>query len=161
MEFPFRHALICGAAALAFSASSLRADSPLLLFGRVSGKCFSADVGSGAKDMHCFAPILGSRHLRDSHRVVLDHKVIYLGETTYSSEAGVVVFSYINGMGGVGHGNARPTPGGVAFTGTMRADAHAHPQSMDSRWTWRPDGYEVSDTDGKPVIYRQAMSAAP
>jgi len=137
------------------TAGPLLADNGLKLLQPVTGKCFVAEVGSGAHDTHCFAPIYGGKHVRDSHRVVLQGKVIYRGETVYSSEGGELRFHYINSLGGAGRGSAQATSTGLSFVGAMRSDAEAASQPMNSEWLWTANGYEVADGRGKPVTYRR------
>lgn len=149
-----RTALPLLATALLLPALPAHAGETLALLDAVNGKCFVADVGEGAHDTHCFAPVFGGKHVRDSHRVILQGKIVYRGETVYSLEDGAVTFTYFNSLGGVGHGGARAVPGGIVFTGSMRASPDARPQPMDSRWAWRKDGgYEVTAGKDKPVSY--------
>lgn len=143
------------ALACLLAASPLLADNGLKLLQPVSGKCFVAEVGSGAHDTHCFTPVFGGKHLRDTHRVVLQGKVIYRGETVYSSEGGELRFHYINSLGGAGRGSAQASSTGISFVGAMRSDGEAASQPMNSEWRWTADGYEVADGRGKPVTYRR------
>ena len=145
------------AVAIALTAipSPALAGESLSMFATLVGKCFTAGVGEGARDRHCFTALFGGKHLRDSHRVLLGGKVVYRGETTYSLDGGTVRFLYINSLGGSGHGEARAISGGIAFTGTMHAEPGAQPQSMASTWALLSGGgYAASDGKGKPVLYR-------
>ena len=141
-------------AVAAIPAPALAGES-LNMFAALLGKCFTASVGEGARDRHCFTPLFGGKHLRDSHRVLIGGKIVYRGETTYSLDSGTVSFLYINSLGGSGHGEARQISGGIAFTGTMHAEPGAQPQSRVSTWALLAGGgYEASDGKGKPVHYR-------
>lgn len=160
----YRRACQYLAAMLVFagSASPAFAGDGLTLFGTVTGQCFTGDVGEGARDTHCFAPIFGGKHLRDSHRVILDGKIVYSGETIYSVEAGQVTFTYVNSLGGVGRGSAKAAPGGIAFTGTMRASPAARMQSMNSHWLWRKGGGYEAAAPGQPAVnFKPSCGTAP
>ena len=139
-------------ASLLISSPAL-ADDGLNLLQTLTGKCFVAEVGSGARDTHCFATVYGGKHIRDTHKVVLQGRVIYRGETTYSSEGGELRFHYINSLGGAGRGSARAISGGIAFVGAMRSDSEAASQPMNSEWRWAGTGYAVADGRGNPVTY--------
>ena len=138
----------------ALARDSLKAFQPVL------GKCYAGDVGSGARDTHCFTAMYGGKHVRDTHRIVMQGRVIYRGETVYSIEGGDITFHYVNSLGGIGRGTAQAVPKGLSFGGSMRSDPGAAEQSMDNDWRWRPDGYEVADGRGKPVIYRRVANPA-
>jgi len=151
MTRPATIALIC---ALAFPALPAHAAEKLDIFAPVIGKCFVADVGGGSRDRHCFEPVFGGKHVRDSHQVILDGKIAYRGETIYSRDGEAIVFTYWNSLGGVGHGQAATASNGITFTGTMRAEPSAREQSMDSRWTWSASGgYDVGVSGSKSVHY--------
>lgn len=148
---------IPAALALALSGTSATAlgRESLGMFAPLVGKCFTADVGEGGRDRHCFTALFGGKHVRDSHRVLIGGKVVYRGETTYSVDGSTVSFLYVNSMGGSGRGEAHKTGSTIAFTGTMRAEPGAAQQSMASTWSLLGSGgYEASDGRGTPVRYR-------
>lgn len=144
---------------LAFTVPAMAAEqggdaSGLKLFDRLVGRCFSAVVGPNAADRHCFEAVYGGKHVRDRHRVAVDGKVVYAGETLYSRSGEEIVFTYINTLGGVGHGKANATATGIAFTGMMRGAPASPAQSMDSNWRWQGAGYTASDGKGADVIFK-------
>lgn len=144
-------ALIC---VLALPALPAYAAEKLDIFAPVIGKCFVADVGGGGRDRHCFEPVFGGKHVRDSHQIILDGKIAYRGETIYSRDGETIVFTYWNSLGGVGHGQAAGASNGIAFTGAMRAEPSSREQAMDSRWTWSASGgYDVGVSGSKSVHY--------
>lgn len=126
----------------------------LKLFDRLVGKCFIAKVGPNSTDGHCFEAVYGGKHVRDRHRVIVDGKLVYGGETIYSRSGDEFVFTYINTLGGVGHGKAKAAPTGITFTGSMRGAPSSPPQSMDSTWRWQGAGYVASDGKGADVVFK-------
>ena len=148
-------------AALAALPGAAAPPQGLAAFGPVAGRCWSGDVGQGAVDTHCFAPVYGGAHLRDSHRVIVGGRTVYSGETLYSREGPRISFTYWNSLGGVGRGTATPVDGGIDFAMTMRGNPDEAEQAIASRWRWRqPDGYAVNDGAGKPVVFRRATGRA-
>ncbi len=126
----------------------------LTMFDRLVGRCYIASVGPYSTDRHCFEGIYGRKHVRDRHSVTVDGKVVYAGETIYSRDGNSVVFTYFNTLGGVGHGKASATPGGITFTGSMRGTPSVAVQSMDSTWRWQAGGYAASDGKGADVVFK-------
>lgn len=138
---------------LAAAAAASPADG-LGVFDRLSGRCWEGKVSESALDVHCFEQIYGGAHVRDRHRVLIDGKPVYEGETIYSREAGRLMFIYLNSQGGVGHGEAKADARGICFTGEMRGEPEAAPQDIASCWHWRPDGgYSVSSGAADPVRF--------
>lgn len=137
----------------------VRADAAapsLAMFDRLVGKCFVAAVGPASTDRHCFEAVYGGKHVRDRHRVSVDGKIVYGGETIYSRSGSEVVFTYINTLGGVGHGKAVGAAGGISFTGSMRGAPGTAPQPMDSTWRWLGTGYTAGDGKGADVVFKLA-----
>lgn len=112
-----------------------------------AGHCWSAPLSAKTVDRHCFTPVFKGKHLRDVHVVTNGGRAVYSGETIYSVEAGQIVFTYWNSLGGVGHGTVSQSGDDLVFSLVMRATPVAAPQNVETRWrrTWK--GYDVS-TDG-------------
>ena len=89
---------------------------------RASARETAARVAAGAVDTHCFAPVFGGAHVRDTHRVVVKGRVVYQGETLYSRDGVGLTFTYWNSLGGVGRGAVQTEATGLHFTGTMRTE---------------------------------------
>lgn len=153
---PMRRCFFLTTALALYAAAPARADRApdLSLFGRLVGKCYAASIGPAATDRHCFEAVYGGKHLRDRHRVMVDGKVVYAGETIYSRSGAEIVFTYINTLGGVGHGKASAAPSGITFTGSMRSAPSRPPQPMDSSWRWQGTGYAASDGKGADVVFK-------
>lgn len=128
--------------------------SGLEAFDRLSGHCWEGRMSATALDVHCFEPVHGGAHVRDRHRVLVDGKPVYEGETLYSRDGGRVAFVYVNSQGGVGHGEALPDGQGICFTGSMRGSPEAAPQAIASCWRWQAEGgYLVVTGAAEPVRF--------
>jgi hypothetical protein len=126
----------------------------LAAFAPVLGRCWEGKVGLGAIDVHCFEPVYRGAHVRDRHRVWLNGKIVYEGETLYSREGGRVTFVYLNSQGGAGHGEATPDARGICFSLAMRATPDAAPQDSASCWRWQSGGgYLVSSPTAPDVRF--------
>ena len=132
----------------------------LAAFDRLVGHCWQAHIEEKTTDTHCFSAVYGGKHVRDRHAVVVSDRVVYRGESVYSLDAGTVVFTYFNSLGGVGQGKAQTVPGGVDFTGSMRATPTSKPESLESRWRWSETGYTVVNVSSKPITFAE-VSRAP
>lgn len=121
------------------------------------GSCWRADFTPTVRDTHCFETVYGGAHIRDRHEVRAEGKVVYSGETIYSDGGARLEFTYVNSMGGVGHGTFRSEPlRKIRFTGTMRGSPKDQPQAIDSEWRIvDPNHYEVrslvKSKEGKPA----------
>ena len=143
-------ALLMLAGAPALPAASL---SPgLAPLERLAGWCWTGEMAPGVTDTHCFTAVFGGQHLRDVHRVEHDGKVIYQGETLYSREGDAISFTYINALGGVGHGTAEPVEGGLRFSMPMRGSPAEATQTILSRWDWREGGYQAVRSEGATQV---------
>lgn len=151
---PLALALSVPAMAGAGPATGAPSQQSLTMFDRLLGRCYIASVGPNSTDRHCFEGIYGRKHVRDRHSVTVDGKVVYAGETIYSRDGDTVVFTYFNTLGGVGHGKASATPGGISFTGSMRGTPNGAVQSMNSNWRWQAGGYAASDGKGADVVFK-------
>ena len=126
--------------------------APLLA---LAGACFSGDVAPATRDVHCFTSLYGGQHVRDVHKVIKDGNTVYQGETIYSLEGGVVTFTYLSSIGGIGRGAAVLAPGDWGFALDMRATPDAALQHFDTRWRWQgSQSYTVSGGPA-PVTYRR------
>ena len=110
---------------------------------RYSGHCWSAPLSKDAVDRHCFTPVFDGKHLRDVHIVTSGGRPVYSGETIFSVEAGRIVFTYWNSLGGVGRGTLSLSGEDLAFVLVMRATPDAAPRTVDSSWRRTATGYDV------------------
>lgn len=110
-----------GAAFLLSVVAAVAPPADLAPFGPFVGSCWRADLSATVQDMHCFEALYGGAHVRDRHEVRDNGKTIYAGETIYSGDGSRLVFTYINSLGGVGHGTARADKIKLRFIGHMRA----------------------------------------
>ena len=117
--------------------------SGLAPFQPYSGHCWSASLSPATRDRHCFAPVFGGAHLRDTHVVTKGGRAVYSGETIYSVQDGQIVFTYWNSLGGVGRGTASVSGNDVKFSLVMHATPDAAAQSVDSVWRRSAKGYDV------------------
>jgi hypothetical protein len=108
-----------------------------------SGHCWSASLSNDAVDRHCFTAVFGGKHLRDRHIVTSGGRPVYSGETIYSVEAGRVVFTYWNSLGGIGRGELAVRGEDLVFSLVMRGTPDAAPQKVDSVWRRTSLGYDV------------------
>ena len=122
----------------------------LAIFAPLLAKCFVATLSPGVVDRHCFAPVYGEAHVRDTHVVTANGKAVYSGETIYSFDGKGLEFTYFNSMGGIGHGTAVVEAPFLTFTGSMRADPSKSPVRMAGTWTVGIDGYDVA-SEGQPT----------
>lgn len=113
---------------LASAAADLSAFKPFV------GACWRTDFSPSVHDVHCYESLYGGVHVRDRHEVQQDGKTIYAGERIYSVDGTALVFTYVNSLGGVGHGTARAEAGKLRFVGRMRASPKDVPQPIDSEW---------------------------
>lgn len=111
------------------------------------GSCWSFHQHGGIKDRHCFEAVYGGKHVRDRHVVTSGPNAVYEGETLYSVEAGQVVFTYWNSLGGVGRGTMSAKDGLLSFRLRMRGSPDAEAKDVATVWRVAPDGYEVIDGD--------------
>jgi hypothetical protein len=123
------------------------------VFDRLVGRCWEGRIPANALDVHCFEPFYGGAHVRDRHRVLVEGKVVYEGETIYSREDGTIAFTYWNALGGVGHGNAAPDANGICFSGSMRGTPDDALQPLATCWRWEGSGYQMIDGDKPPVQF--------
>ena len=126
---------------------------PLQPLAGLVGHCWRADIAKDVTDTHCFEAVYDGGHIRDRHAVTQAGKTVYAGETIYSAEAGKLVFTYFNSLGGVGRGTASTESGRVHFIGAMRGTPDATPQPIDSTGRIEGDGYEVTNASGKPLRF--------
>ena len=145
-------------AALALTA--LAAISPEPDLSMFVGSCWVAEFSPTMNDRHCFTRVLGDTHIRDAHEVKEQGRVVYAGETTYSLDGDVVVFTYFNSLGGIGRGTASGKDEVLRFKGAMRASPDKSPQPIDSEWRIVDDDhYDVHSlvispsTGGNPVLH--------
>ena len=73
----------------------------------------------------------------------------------YSVEAGDIVFTYWNSLGGVGRGRATANGADIRFTIAMRATPDAAPQTAETIWHTAANSYEVT-SGGEKRIFRLA-----
>lgn len=131
-------ALVTTLAATTLAASALAPFAPYV------GHCWTAELPNGAADRHCLAPVYDGQHMRDTHVVTKDDAPIYAGETIYSDEAGEIVFTYWNSLGGVGRGVAAVDGAALHFSMTMRAMPASPPQSFETDWHRTSRGYDAT-----------------
>ena len=154
-------------ALLAAAPSSQSAD--LSPFNPFVGACWRADFTATVHDTHCFEQLYGGAHVRDRHEVRDNGKTVYAGETIYSADGDSLVFTYVNSLGGVGHGAARAGGGKLRFSGSMRGSPADAPQPIDSEWrVIDADHYEVrslvpskSSQAGKPLVFTRVAEPRP
>ena len=123
----------------------------LAIFATLLGHCWQTQLAPQDVDTHCFTDMWKGGHVRDVHVVTHDGKSVYEGETIYSFDGKVIVFTYVNSLGGVGGGSASVDGQTIAFTGAMRAGPNLPPQPIDARWRLLAKGYEVITPAEKAV----------
>lgn len=129
------------------------AQPQLEAFAPYVGHCWAADIAADTVDRHCFEAVYGGQHIRDAHSVTKDGNSVYAGETLYSVEAGRIVFTYWNSLGGVGRGSATADGPDLQFALSMRATPDAAPLAVAPLWHRTADGYDVT-TDGEKRHFR-------
>ena len=123
----------------------------LAIFAPLLGHCFAATISPGVVDRHCFSDVYKGAHVRDVHVVTSNGKEAYAGETIYSFDGRTIQFTYLNSMGGVGHGTAASNNGAVEFAGSMLGSPGAKPTPIASRWTIGTAFYDVVN-HGAPAL---------
>ena len=121
----------------------------LAIFAPLLAKCFAATLSPGVVDRHCFTPVYGEAHVRDTHVVTAGGKAVYSGETIYSFDGKGLEFTYFNSMGGVGHGTATLQSGVMTYAMSMKAKPDSAAQALRGKWTIGEGGYDVAD-EGQP-----------
>ena len=121
----------------------------LAIFAPLLGKCFAATLAPQTVDRHCFASVYDGVHVRDTHVVTAKGKPVYSGESVYSFDGKGLQFTYVNSMGGVGHGTATVQSGVMSYDLSMKAKPAGAPQQFRGKWTVDAEGYDVAD-DGQP-----------
>jgi hypothetical protein len=104
-------------------------------FDQFMGSCWAADFTGTMRDVHCFDVLYEGAHIRDRHEVNEGGKVVYAGETTYSLDGDTIVFTYLNGLGGVGTGTVTRDRTKLSFKGAMRSAPDKPSVRIDSEWT--------------------------
>jgi hypothetical protein len=129
---------------LAALAAPLSAATPTLEpFAPFAGSCWVADFTPTMRDTHCFEAMYGGAHVRDRHEVRDAGNIVYAGETIFSLDAGSIVFTYVNSLGGIGRGSIT-SDGLLHFKGGMRPSPDKPKQPIDSEWRLiDADHYEV------------------
>lgn len=134
--------MIGAAHVLAVAAVAHPAD--LSPFNPLVGACWRADLSATVNDTHCFETLYGAAHVLDRHEVRDNGKTIYAGETIYSADGSQLVFTYVNSLGGVGHGTAHAEKSRLRFVGHMRGSPADAEQPLNSEWRLvDPDHYQV------------------
>ena len=123
----------------------------LAIFAPLLGHCFVATLSADVVDRHCFTDIYKGAHVRDVHVVTSKGKEVYAGETIYSFDGKTIQFTYVNSTGGVGHGTAASSGGGIAFSGSMLGSPGAKPTPIASRWNVGAASYDVTNS-GAPTL---------
>lgn len=112
--------MVIGAAHfLAVAAVAHPAD--LVPFNPFVGACWRAELSVSVHDTHCVKTLYGAAHVLDRHEVQDHGKTIYAGETIYSADGSQLIFTYINSLGGVGHGTAQAEKGKLRSSGACAA----------------------------------------
>ncbi len=148
-------------AAFSLVVAAVAHPADLAPFSPFVGSCWRADLSATVHDTHCFQKLYGGAHVRDRHEVRENGKTIYAGETIYSADGSKLVFTYINSLGGVGHGTAQADKIKLRFVGRMRGSPTDAEQALNSEWQLvDPDHYEVRSlvpsTGGpikKPLVF--------
>lgn len=125
-------------------------EDALGIFSQILGYCFSAAMGPGLTDTHCFTSVYDGAHVRDVHVVSQDGAPVYQGETLYSNAPGGLVFVYINSDGGFGTGKGRVQGNVMSYDMTMRATAEAKDKPLTGSWRIREDGFDA-EAPGEPL----------
>ena len=130
-------------------------EQALAIFAPLLGHCFAATLSPGVIDRHCFADVYNGAHVRDTHVVTAQGKAVYSGETIYSFDGSRIEFTYVNSMGGVGHGMAAPSANSIAFTGSMVGSPGAKPAPISSRWTIGSSFYDVVQPGARTLRFQR------
>ena len=121
--------------ALLLAAQAPAAEVPdLSRFKPFLGACWRTEFSATVHDTHCFDTLYDGAHVRDRHEVQEAGKTVYAGVTTYSADAGDILFVYLNSLGGFGQGKVRTEGAKLRFVGMMRASPDKAQQPVDSQW---------------------------
>ena len=123
-----------GSAAPKATTSQLRPELSALEF--LVGSCWRGRFPKETnEDTHCFEPVFGGQHLRDTHEVTGDEE-IYRGETIYSwsNDSNSISFVYWNSLGDVTTGTAVPGNGFIRFDDETYTSPDGITYRIRSRW---------------------------
>jgi hypothetical protein len=146
---------LIAAAAVSGSVPALQAN--LEPWSYLVGRCWNGPApGNGGEDKHCFESVFGGQHVRDRHAVTAGGRVVYAGESIYSSQGPKVVFTYWNSLGGVGTGEAVFGSGEWRFAGAIHPTSTSAEEPMTAVWRKVEGGYEVREGSEPPRRFKCA-----
>lgn len=110
-------------------------------------------------DVHCFAPMLGGRFVRDTH-AVYGAPAPYAGETVYAfdNNARRIVFSYYASDGATSQGYVEATAEGLRFPVDRYVGADGGVLIMRTRWVREgADRYTAITEEQNGSAWRESM----
>ena len=131
--------------ATAAATASPELSRPLEPLAFLVGQCWEGSLATGERDVHCFEPVFGGKHVRDRHEVS-GGSGTYAGETFYSADgADALGFTYFNSLGGVSRGTMRKGADGLHFGEEHYKGADGKRIKLEVSWSaLGTDAYEVT-----------------